>query len=584
MMLSNENIVHIKKEGQEYICFKRLLEYSDVVRHAYSVGIDKSYRTYTANREELPKEEYEKNMKNYKTLCEQNGLDYKKLVKTNANHTNNVIKVEDISKNPSIDTDEIADGLITNKKDLVLATTNADCILLLMFDPVKKVIANVHSGWKGTIKQISVKAVEKMINEYGCNPNNIIVCICPSIRKCHFEVDKDVYELFYNQFQKLGHVNNFIEKDQEKEKWHIDTVLINKLILKQVGILEENIVDSGICSVCNKELIHSFRAEGKRIWTCYCNYFIKIGGNMIPNRLKKGDTIAVIAPSNHAQKDDVIYLKKTEELFNHYGINIIYGKNIYSNSLGYGASPREKADDLNNAFKDKNVNAIFCAKGGENSNTLFDYIDYDVIKNNPKIFSGFSDSTFLLNMIYEKTGLTTFHSATFKSISDWDKECVFEDIIQKLMYGIKNLKRENEDMETIKKGKAEGILIGGNLNCISRMVTGKYSINFENKILFIEDLAEESNPKFVSSFLYLLKYNDVFSKINGLWIGEYKSDTGIRLEDIVSDVLGNEYNFPIIKSHNFGHIDTKITIPVGAKAKIDTEDDVKIKLLEDIVK
>ena len=88
------------------------------------------------------------------------------------------------------------DGLITNKKDLILSTTNADCILLLFFDPVKKVIANTHSGWKGTLKRISVKTVKKMKEEYGCNASDIICCICPSIRKCHFEVEKDVKDLF----------------------------------------------------------------------------------------------------------------------------------------------------------------------------------------------------------------------------------------------------------------------------------------------------------------------------------------------------------------------------------------------------
>ena len=160
----------------------------------------------------------------------------------------------------AIQVDIKVDGLITDKKEIVLATTNADCILLLMFNPIKKVIANVHSGWRGTLQEISVKTVEKMVKDYGCNPKDIIVCICPSIRKCHFEVDKDVYEMFYNQFKKLECTEKFIEP--KGEKWHIDTVLINKIILKNAGILEENIEDCGICSVCNKDKVHSYRAEG----------------------------------------------------------------------------------------------------------------------------------------------------------------------------------------------------------------------------------------------------------------------------------------------------------------------------------
>ena len=305
---------------------------------------------------------------------------------------------------------------------------------------------------------------------------------------------------------------------------------------------------------------------------------------MIPKKIKKGDTICVIAPSNHVQEDDTKYLKLTEKMFNEKGINVIYGKNIYSNILGYGATPEQKAEDLNNAFANKNVQAIFCAKGGENSNSLFEYIDYDLIKKNPKIFCGFSDSTFLINMIYEKTGLTTFHASTFKAISDWDEITVFQDIINKLMDGKKELKSNEDKFEIITKGIAEGALIGGNLNCIREMVCGKYSIQFENKILFIEDLAEESNPKFISNFLYYMKQNEVFSKIKGLWIGSYEHESKVTLEKIVKDVLKENYNIPIIKSNNFGHISKKKVIPVGVKSQIDTEQEDKIILLEECVK
>lgn len=305
---------------------------------------------------------------------------------------------------------------------------------------------------------------------------------------------------------------------------------------------------------------------------------------MSPNKLKKGDTIAVIAPSNAVNEDDTKFLKETEKMFNKYGINIIYGKNIYSNTLGYGATPREKADDLNEAFANSNVQAIFCAKGGENSNTIFEYIDYELIKQNPKIFCGFSDSTFLLNMIYEKTGLTTFHGSTFKAISDWDATCVFNDIIDKMINEKMSLNMKPESFKVIKNGKADGILVGGNLNCIREMVCGKYSIDFKDKILFIEDLGIESNPKFESNFLYYMKQNGVFNQIKGLWIGNYEHESQIKLENIVLDVLENNYKFPIIKSENFGHIAEKQVIPIGVKSRIDTMNEEKIILMEKCVK
>lgn len=261
--LSNDRVLHIKKGCQDFLQFRRLLEYSDLITHCYSVGVDKNYRTFKANKTPLPKDEYLKNVDNYRTLCEVNSLDYINVVKTGQAHTDNVRVInEKINKDkPDFEYNNRTDGLITNKKDIILTTTNADCILLLFFDPIKKVIANIHSGWKGTLQEISVKTVDKMEQEYGSNPRDIIVCICPSIRKCHFEVGKDVYELFYNQFKKLGNTDRFII--EKNDKWYIDTVLINKIILMQAGILEKNIEDSEICSICNKNQIHSFRAEGE---------------------------------------------------------------------------------------------------------------------------------------------------------------------------------------------------------------------------------------------------------------------------------------------------------------------------------
>lgn len=115
------------------------------------------------------------------------------------------------------------------------------------------------------------------------------------------------------------------------------------------------------------------------------------------------------------------------------------------------------------------------------------------------------------------------------------------------------------------------------------MVSGKYSINFENKILFLEELGLETEPGMASNFLYFMKQNGVFDKIKGLWLGNYEHESGVPLEKIVMDVLGDEYNFPIIKSNNFGHLDTKTVIPIGIKARIDTKAENKIELIENCV-
>ena len=267
MDLSNENVIYVEKEGIQYLQFRKLLEYSDIITHGYSLGIDKNFRTARANKQKLPEQEAQKAIKDYENLGKCIDIKLNKMVKPNQAHTDKIQIVEKhILKNEpdfNLEVYDKTDGLITNKKDIALATTNADCILLLFFDPVNKVIANVHSGWRGTIQRISVKTVQKMVNKFNCKPENIICCICPSIRKCHFEVENDVKEIFEKEFKdlKIEQNNDIMEKQKDKEKWNIDTVLINKILLKQEGLKQENIIDSGICSVCNSDLIHSYRVE-----------------------------------------------------------------------------------------------------------------------------------------------------------------------------------------------------------------------------------------------------------------------------------------------------------------------------------
>ena len=132
MDLSNNIVLHIKKQNQEYLQFKKLLKYSDIITHAYSLGIDKNYRTYKANKTPLENEIYIENLKNYQTLCEANELNYQNIYKASQAHTDNIKIVKKIDSNEKIsETTEKTDGLITNQKDIILSTTNADCILLI---------------------------------------------------------------------------------------------------------------------------------------------------------------------------------------------------------------------------------------------------------------------------------------------------------------------------------------------------------------------------------------------------------------------------------------------------------------------
>lgn len=158
------------------------------------------------------------------------------------------------------------DGLITNVKGAILATTFSDCTPLFFYDPIKNVIGNIHSGWGGTTKKIGAKAVDMLVNQMGCNPKNILCFIGPHIRKDHFLVNDDVKEIFENTFPDICKNYNAIEEtnlhNEKGKQYRIDTTLINKIMLKEKGILEENIFDCNLCTVCNRDMFHSRRAEG----------------------------------------------------------------------------------------------------------------------------------------------------------------------------------------------------------------------------------------------------------------------------------------------------------------------------------
>ena len=258
----NENIIVSSKNDIDYIQFKILLDHG--IKHAYIL------KPYMFGLNKLVTEEkYIKiGMENYKKVCETFDFDFNKFFAPQQNHTGNVeiIDMKKIKQGPVFMDEKLKDidGVITNEKDVVLATINADCNLLLLYDPVKNVIANVHSGWRGTVQKIGVNAVKKMMEEYGCKPQDIICCICPSIRKCHFQVEEDLKDLFVKEFGYTGKTDKFLEyigKKDDKDKWLIDSVFVIKTVLEEIGLQEKNIVDCGLCSVCNNKYLYSYRAD-----------------------------------------------------------------------------------------------------------------------------------------------------------------------------------------------------------------------------------------------------------------------------------------------------------------------------------
>lgn len=256
-IIKSKGIVVIQDRDVKILKFKKLLEYVNILEHAFTL------KPLDFGSNDTYKKIQEMADNNYKSVCELLDLNSKNIIRPYQTHTNNI---KEVCEEIGIFNEEFIDidGLITSKKDKVLSLTFADCTPLYLFDKNKKIIGNIHSGWQGTTKKIAKKAIEFMKEKYNCNPEDIICVIGPTIRKCHFEVKQDVRDIFYKQFNYMDNIDDIIRYNKDAKSYFIDTVEINKNLLKEEGILEENIVDSKICTVCNSNIIHSYRKEGEK--------------------------------------------------------------------------------------------------------------------------------------------------------------------------------------------------------------------------------------------------------------------------------------------------------------------------------
>lgn len=248
MNLNNENILHLKKGDVEYLQFRELLKYSDRVQHAYSL----KPLQFSDENDQAPA--------NYEKICEALNIDSNKIIKSAQKHTDVVKDIEEYTDEKF----EFVDGFITNKKNIPLVTKYADCTPIILYDKIKNVIGNVHSGWRGTLQRISAKAVKLMIEKYNCNPADIIVCIGPCIKQCHFQVEEDFIENFKQEFGNVEKYYKTGEIIEGKQKYYFDTTSLIIDYLTEIGINRENIFDSNICSVCNVAKMSSYRAEKEK--------------------------------------------------------------------------------------------------------------------------------------------------------------------------------------------------------------------------------------------------------------------------------------------------------------------------------
>ncbi|PIQ07891.1 MAG: LD-carboxypeptidase [Ignavibacteriales bacterium CG18_big_fil_WC_8_21_14_2_50_31_20] len=297
-----------------------------------------------------------------------------------------------------------------------------------------------------------------------------------------------------------------------------------------------------------------------------------------PKKLKKGDVIGIISPASSTS--DFTRIEKGVKYLEKLGYRVEVGENVGKNHGYLAGTDEERLADLHSMFKNKNVKAIINVRGGYGSGRLLDKIDYSIIKQNPKIFVGYSDITALQMAFLNKTGLVTF-AGPMLAVDFWKDEVngFTEEFFWNMVTSSKKIGKiinpDNENFYTLTKGRGEGNLVGGNLALLVSLLGTSFAPNFKNSVIMLEEIGEE--PYRIDRMLYQLKYaTNNFKEVEGIIIGRFvdcyikdKESPSLSLNDVISDYF-EKLKIPVFYNVKHGHIEQNLTIPWGLKTKLNT--------------
>ena len=324
---------------------------------------------------------------------------------------------------------------------------------------------------------------------------------------------------------------------------------------------------------------------------------------MIPQKLKAGDTVQVIAPACSLGIISQENRKIANQRFAEMGLKVIFGKHVEEIDLFASSSIESRVEDLYEAFCNPEVKAVFAVIGGFNSNQILKYIDWNVIKNNPKIFCGFSDITALNNAIFAKTGLVNYSGPVYATFGEklgfdytWEyfKKCIFSnepfEIKPSLKwsddkYYLDQEKRnfiQNEGYLTINEGEAEGTILGANLCTFNLLQGTEFFPDLKNSLLFLEDDETSKAVDFDRNLQSLIHLTE-FSGVRGLVLGRFQKATEMTNEKLIKIIKTKKEldDLPVFANVDFGHTQSMITFPIGGTAKMSAkEGKIELKILK----
>jgi muramoyltetrapeptide carboxypeptidase len=282
--------------------------------------------------------------------------------------------------------------------------------------------------------------------------------------------------------------------------------------------------------------------------------------------LKHGDTIGICAPSGSF--DNTIF-DKGLEVIRGMGFNLLVPEEIYQKKRYLAGDDLFRADVITRLFSDKEVKGIMCARGGFGAIRILDMLDWDIIKNNPKLFIGFSDITALLMNLINLPAMKVVHGPNITSLANAEqetKDSLYE-VLTTDYIGTGKLKLDTPVV--INKGAGRGRLVGGNLATLNHLVGTIYQPQLKGCILFIEDIGEP--PYKIDRMLTQMKMSGCFEGIKGVIAGSFQDCESLRMvEEIIEEVF-KEFNIPVLSGFESGHGRINLSIPLGIDVTLDTE-------------
>lgn len=306
-----------------------------------------------------------------------------------------------------------------------------------------------------------------------------------------------------------------------------------------------------------------------------------------PKKLQLGDMVGIISPSEPVTQDLRKQFDQAVLQLESWGLNVKLGKHVFDQYYYNAGTKEARLEDFHTIWQDPEVEMVLMSQGGETANHLLGGIDYQMIKDKPKILAGISDGTTLVNAVFAKTGLVTYHGPDLvymfgRKISQPFKDnffkTFFEGQVGQLLPNPNWQHQEKPELthqgwRCLRGGKAQGILVGGHAGCLITTMLAGYTPDFTETILFLEGTDDIAH---LDRQLTALKLNGVFEKINGLVIGWFEwselkdKDKNRQVRDVILEVT-QDYSFPILEIGELGHNVENYIFPIGCQASLDAD-------------